>query len=257
MKPFRLTAIAAGSVSLCVATANASPVNFIQNGGFETTTVTHSTTLPANSNATGSILSNWKTYSPVGTSYSVVYFPGEATTVGAPGCPACSNPNTLWAASASADGGNFLAFAGDWTTNAIVSQLVQGLTIGNEYTLLFQYAAGQYNVGDGDTSAGWLVNFGSEWGTAPALSNPSHGFNGWVESEMHFTASTSSQVLSFMSMGGPNGLAPVALLDGVALTETTSVPEPGSIALVGAGLIGLGVARRSKGVSKTKTPLAP
>ena len=256
MKPFRLTPIAAELFSFCcVATASASPVNLVQNGDFESTTVTHSTTLPANSNVSGSLLTDWKNYSPGGTSYSVVYFPGEAAIVGAAGCPTCINPNTLWAATDSPDGGNFLAFAGDWTANAIVSQLIQGLTVGVEYTLLFQYAAGQYNVGHGDTGAGWLVTFGTEWGTAPALLTASHGFNGWVESEMHFTASAANQVLSFMSMGGPSGLAPVALLDGVELTETASVPEPGSLVLVGAGLVVLGVARRSKGASRTNTSL--
>jgi hypothetical protein len=255
MKTFRCTASAAGLFGLCVASANASPVNLVQNGGFESTTVTHSTTLPANSNVTGSILSNWQNYSPGGTSYSVVYFPGEAATVGAAGCPTCLNPNTLWAATASPDGGNSLAFAGDWTANAIVSQLIPGLTVGHAYTLLFQYAAGQYNVGSGDTGAGWLVSFGTEWGTAPILSNASHGFTGWVESEMHFTATAANQVLSFMSMGGPTGLAPVALLDGVQLTDATSVPEPASVVLVGAGLLGLGVARRPKRAARTNSQL--
>ena len=51
-----------------------------------------------------------------------------------------------------------------------------------------------------------------------------------------YTATAASEVLSFLATGTPSGVPPFALLDGVTLN---SVPEPGSLALLGIGLIAL------------------
>jgi hypothetical protein len=131
MKSFKLTALAAGSLtllSLCAATASAAPVNLVQNGGFELATVTHSTELPADSAVTGSILPSWDTYSGE-ISYSHLYFPGEATTVGSVCCGGASSA-TLWAATASPTGGNFLAL--DVPTGATITQQISGLVVGQQ-----------------------------------------------------------------------------------------------------------------------------
>ena len=55
-------------------------------------------------------------------------------------------------------------------------------------------------------------------------------FQDWRKVTMTFTADAVNPVLSFLSVGTPDGLPPFALLDGVSLE---AVPEP-SAALLGA-----------------------
>jgi hypothetical protein len=59
---------------------------------------------------------------------------------------------------------------------------------------------------------------------------------------MFFTPTATTQTLKFLSLGTPDGLPPIAALDGVSLT----VPEPATWAmmLVGFGGIGAMIRRR-------------
>lgn len=51
---------------------------------------------------------------------------------------------------------------------------------------------------------------------------------GWTQEALTFTADASTQVLSFLAVGTPNGLPPFALLSGVSVNAVT-VPEPFTI----------------------------
>jgi PEP-CTERM motif len=55
-----------------------------------------------------------------------------------------------------------------------------------------------------------------------------------------FTATSTSEVLSFFANGGPQ-VPPFALLDGVTMN---AVPEPGTLPLLAFGVLSLAVVRR-------------
>jgi hypothetical protein len=50
---------------------------------------------------------------------------------------------------------------------------------------------------------------------------------------MTFTPTSTSETLSFLAIGTPGGVPPLALLDGVSLSD---IPEPASWALLVSGL---------------------
>jgi hypothetical protein len=147
----------------------------------------------------------------------------------------------------SSNGGKFLGSDADYA-NAPVSQVINGLTVGKQYAIGFEWAQGQFTDATGPTTTGWNVSFGSENQSTGAAALPSQGFSGWKNYAGTFTASAASQTLSFLAIGGPAGLPPFALLDGVTLTEVPAVPEPGTLALMlaGFGLVGVMAKRRQR-----------
>jgi hypothetical protein len=147
----------------------------------------------------------------------------------------------------SGNGGYFLGGDAGYATGA-VSQTISGLTAGKQYAISFEWAQSQFTDQNGATTTGWDVSFGSETLSTGAAPLPGQGFSGWKNFAGTFTASTASQTLSFLAIGGPYGLPPFVLLDGVKLIEVTTVPEPGTLALMGAGfgLVGVMVKRRQR-----------
>ncbi|TWI63477.1 putative secreted protein with PEP-CTERM sorting signal [Pseudoduganella lurida] len=145
----------------------------------------------------------------------------------------------------SANGGN--VFASDavyWP--GTLSQTVSGLTAGNAYTLSFDYALAQQVGFDGANADNyWHVGFGSATQDSKALSIANGGFSGWQTATMTFTATSASEVLSFLAKGTAPGAPPFLLLDGVSLVSAVPEPTTWAMLLGGLGLVGFAARRRA------------
>jgi len=207
--------------------------SLVSNGGFEVTTSGNGQ-LGYNTNAVG-----WTT-----TSYSFLYAPGTADTTGAVGSlgtaflwgPGDGSPNGL---TVSPNGGNFVAADGDYNPGPI-SQTINGLTPGNPYIVSFYWAGAEADPLNSPTTEQWQVSLGAQTQVTPIINNASEGFTGWMFQSMTFTATGSSEVLSFLAAGTPSGEPPFALLDGVSMND---VPEPSGTLLAGIVLGGAAFGR--------------
>ena len=144
----------------------------------------------------------------------------------------------------SPDGGYFLGVSGTYAV-APVSQTISGLTVGGEYVLSFEWAGSQFSDSIGATSQNWEVTFGGDTVSTPVAIIPSRGFWGWQTFSQSFTATSSTQSLSFLAQGVPDGIFPFLLLDNVKLeSNVVPVPEPSTVALLSMGVIGLAIRQR-------------
>src|SRR5580692_11515373 len=140
--------------------------------------------------------------------------------------------------------GNFIGLDGAYDVGA-VTQTINGLIVGVTYTLDFYWAASQQNGYTGPTTDYITASLGSNSQNTATVSNPSMGFTGWTFQSFNFTATATSEVLSFLATGTPSGVPPFALISDVSLTA----PEPGTLSLMlgGLGLLaGAGVLRSKK-----------
>jgi hypothetical protein len=138
-------------------------------------------------------------------------------------------------------GNNFVGLDADPEFNGPLQQTVSGLTSGHTYQLTFDWAAVQLQNRTGATFDQLQASLGGSTQNTATVYEPTHGFSGWMQQSFDFTATSSSEVLSFLAVGGPGGLPPMVLLDNVSLT---SVPEPAAWMVMLVGLAGLGVALR-------------
>jgi hypothetical protein len=143
----------------------------------------------------------------------------------------------------SPNGGNYVALDADSTYSGTgISQQLGGLVVGQKYAVSFYWAATQQHGFDGATTESVKVGFGTNTPQTTATYNlASHAFSGWMSQTFVFTAKTTTDTLSFLAVGGPNGLPPFSLLDGVTVTQ---LPEPAALPLVGLGLAAIPVVRK-------------
>ncbi len=140
----------------------------------------------------------------------------------------------------SPDGGNFVALDGDSTYRSSIFQTIAGLTAGDTYQVSFFQAAAQQNGASQATTEQFAVSLGNTTGNSALMNDTQGGFVPWEKQTLSFVATSSQEVLNFLALGTPSGTPPVVLLDGVSI----AVPEPGTIAMLGAGLLGLVIARK-------------
>ncbi len=217
-------ALGLAGFGLVVGSSNVQAAPLVTNGSFESTT-NGGGQLGYNTSAMG-----WAVPAP-SNSYSFLFTPGSADRTGVTGQygnlqlwgpnngPANGLPAT------SPDGGNYIAVDSAFQNNGAssISQTLTGLTPGQGYNVSFYDAAAQQSGFDGATFDQWQVSLGSQTLNSTRFDIPNHGFSGWTPELLRFRATNSSEVLNFLATGGPGGLPPFALLDGVSVA---AVPEP-------------------------------
>jgi hypothetical protein len=228
--------ILASVAAAFVSTAASAATNLVVNGNFEQTTLT----------SKGSFQNNVTGWSG-GNGLVSLDTPGSATTAG-------TGPGNNYAvygpfANTSPAGGNFVQMDGDSNYSSPIYQQINGLTIGQTYTLNFYQAAGQQQGFDGATTERWAVYFTNDPSTAVAqlsdkYSLVSHGVGAWQLQTMTLTATATSEYLAFLAVGTPNGTPPTSFLDGVSLTA--AVPEPATWGMMIVGFAAMGVAARRR-----------
>jgi len=247
IKYLRKAAVTSVSATALLMLATPAQANsLVTNGSFETVT-NGACELGSCTVATG-----WSS-----SGYNFVYAPGTADTTGSY-TPQFNGNLTLWGPhngsanglpATSPDGGNYVAADGAFEVGAI-TQTIGGLTAGDTYAVSFYWAGAQQSGFSGITTERWDVSLGAQTIDTAIVTDPNHGFTGWQYSTLDFTATSGSEVLSFLAIGTPNGEPPFSLLDGVSMNVVT--PEPATLPLLLTGLMGGLGALRSRKLLKSR-----
>jgi hypothetical protein len=232
IKPIAVTALMAMSGQ-----ANATLLSFA-NGGFEGYTGNHNT-------------------------HNSAVPPGWTTTGGTPDTFNGDTNFAQYTWAPSSTGGDFLHGIGlqpSWTESA--QQLaLDGLVIGETYEISFEQSISRSQWSQ--TGGYWRIMFGDETYDSEMMEIPDYGvFEGWTWQTMLFTATATTQSLTVSAMSDTDGLRADLGIDSFYLGEpdqnpdkppsdeeppTPRVPEPGTLLLMGLGLIGVGASRRRRG----------
>ena len=236
IRTYALAALAAASIVATPAMA----AEFVTNGGFENVSNNTSNFQVDVGNIYGSVAGWTTTAAPSGNPYNILFHTSIATSGNAIGEYSGSLQEYLWQLPSNTTNreGNFMALDGDVNVNGNFFTTLTGLVIGDTYDLSFDWATGQLRSRVGETQEGLNVQVGSlNTFFGPTLT-PDMGSTPWVSVTTQFQATATTQVLSFLAIGSPTGLPPVALLDNVSVKQ--AVPEPGTWAmmLIGFGAVG-------------------
>lgn len=248
IRTLRKSAVIGLSVmALSMLAVSAQAGNLVVNGEFSLFTTGGTNQLIGCSGC--AVLQNWTNTRP----FTAAYGPNASELIGASGA---SSNVFLWGPKNGSSNGfgdmspnqvndptaNFLASDSDPSFSGTLSQTIPGLVLGQQYLLSYYWAAAQFTDETGATKSGWTVTLGSQTlvdgtiGSGLFASIPSKGFSGWNLESLSFTYNGPGNILSFLAVGSPTGLPPVALLDSVSLVAS---PEPTPLSLVGVALLGL------------------
>src|SRR5579863_6788425 len=252
------------AVTLLLAGAAAHATELVQNGDFSVNDGAYQL------GYSGHNVADWSnTGINSGNGYNFLFLPGSQTT----GYGTTSTNSfgqygnlSLYTVTGGPSGGNFIADDADFETSAI-TQTINGLTVGDTYDLTFEWAAAQqtgFFFNGTPITQQWKVTLGGQTQSTPVYNLPGEiqngptvqNFSGWMPASMNFTASNTSETLSFLAAGNPQ-VPPFTLLADVSMQDTTPhnspVPEPQTLPLlltgliVGAGLLKFrGLPRRSQ-----------
>jgi hypothetical protein len=262
-----LTVLAAAAVVLMAAPAYAAGTNLVQNGDFSTLLNGSSDGSQISPSEGTQELANWtisdRSASPGTPGLGFIFTSGEGDSQSASSTgvylygPANGNSNGLTASSGATttggysgqNGGNYIALDADSTVSGTLSQSISGLTVGSSYALTFEWATAQLDTQTPTaTTESLTVSLGSQTQSTATLSTAAKGFDAWTQATMFFTATSTTETLSFLAVGSPAGDPPTVLLDAVSLT---AAPEPSTWGIMLAGMAGLAgftaIRRRSRG----------
>jgi hypothetical protein len=231
------------TAGVLVATPASAYVDLVQNGDFSSFTSTNAGGGQIDYNTT---VANWST-----TGYNFLFQPTYADTT--TGVTSQFSTLSLWGPDngsnngfnpdASPTGGNYVGADGAFNVGAI-TQTITGLTAGDSYNLTFWWAAAQQYTYTGANTEQWDVSLGSQTIDTAVYHNSSEGFSGWMQETFTYTATASTEVLSFLAVGTPTGQPPFSLLSNVSMEA--AVPEPEILGLMGMGLLGILASRRNQ-----------
>ena len=231
------TVVAIGALALGQ-TGQATQLNLVTNGNFDTTTYTHNNQFGTPYGGQG--VTGWTG----GGGYEIYFFAGTASTNSADsqydsGYNTGSEKFYTMPASISGGNGNFVALDGDSAVGGggVISQTINGLTIGSSYLLSFDWATGQLQSRSGATTDNIKVTLGNQTFTTQTIADASQSSTPWLTQTFLYTATATSETLTFLAQGTPSGLPPMVALDGISLV---AAPEPTSIAMFGTALAVLG-----------------
>jgi hypothetical protein len=150
-------------------------------------------------------------------------------------------------------GGNFIESDGSSGLAFPINQTISGLTVGQSYNVSFYQAAGQEFGDSGATTEQWQVSLGSDTQFSAVMNTPSEGVFPWEPQTLSYTASSTSEVLSFLAVGS-GGVPPIVFLDGVDMEA--NVPEPSAgLLLAGVGTV-IAIGRLGRRARANRTAVA-
>jgi hypothetical protein len=175
--------------------------------------------------------------------YNYVFTSGTATALGQYGTLTLGDGTAIGNGPA---GGNIIANDGDFDSGTL-SQSISNLIVGAPTTVSFWWGAGIQNGFSLPNTENWTVGLcptgnctgANSQNTAPYTLTTVE-FSGWMQATMTFIPTSTTEVLSFLAVG--TGSPPFLLLNGVTVME----PEPGTLAVMLTGLVGLVILSRRR-----------